>query len=55
MRLIIRRPHAYKFRAKHRQASIPGVVILNRKGEYLGGVDLRSKTAVSELLDLLDR
>ena len=41
LRVIVRRPHAYKFKANHRQAPIPGFAVLDSNGKYLGGVRLR--------------
>ncbi len=36
MRVIIRRPHAYRFRDQHREAPIPGLVFLGPDGKVKG-------------------
>ena len=53
MRIIIRRPHAYKFRAEYGKASIPGLVVLSPKGKMLGGVALPSRGVVDKMVGLL--
>ena len=53
--VIVRRPHAYKFKRDHSKSPIPGLVVLNGAGEYLGGVTLPSKSAVSDIVKLMDK
>ncbi len=40
VRVIIRRPHAYKFAADHENSPIPGLVLLDAEGKVLGAVGL---------------
>ena len=54
VRIIVRRPHAYKFKSEHRKAPIPGLVVLNAEGEFVGGVALPSKGAAQRLVELLE-
>ena len=51
--VIIRRPHAYKFKGEHRKAPIPGVAVLDADGKFVGGVRLPSKDAVDAIIKLL--
>ncbi|MFY9341691.1 MAG: hypothetical protein WAT39_04335 [Planctomycetota bacterium] len=53
MRVIVRRPHAYKFKEQHKEAPIPGLVVLGGDGKFVGGVDLPSKNAVADVVKLL--
>lgn len=53
MTVIIRRPHAYKFKQQHAESPIPGLVVLDGEGKFLGGVALPSKNAVEEVVKLL--
>jgi len=53
--VIVRRPHAYKFQQEYRQAPIPGLVVLDADGKYVGGVALPSEAAVANLVELLGK
>ncbi len=55
MRIIVRRPHAYRFREQHEQAPIPGFVVLDHDGTFVGGVPLPSAHAVAKVVELLRR
>ena len=55
LRVIVRRPHAYKFRKEHGKAPIPGLVVLDAEGVFVGGVALPSKGAVEKAVGLLKR
>ena len=55
MRVIVRRPHAYKFRRDHTKAPIPGLVVLDSEGKFVGGVPLPSENAVETIVDLLKK
>ena len=49
MRLLVRRPHAYKFVDDHKGAAIPGVTTLDADGHLLVGVDLKATDALKSL------
>ncbi len=51
--VIIRRPHAYKFKSEYRNAPIPGIAVLDADGKFVGGVRLPSKDAVDAIIKLL--
>ena len=51
LRVIIRRPHAYKFRRDHPKAAIPCLAIMNGQGKMLGGVRIPSADAVADLTE----
>lgn len=51
--MIVRRPHAYKFREQHEAAPIPGLVVLDADGKFVGGVKLPAKDAVEQTVALL--
>jgi hypothetical protein len=53
--VIIRRPHAYKFKRQHAAAPIPGVAFLNGDGEVLGTMRLPLKGAVERLVTLMSK
>ena len=53
MTVIVRRPHAYKFKREHRKAPIPGLAVLDAESKYMGGVALPSKDAVAKVIELL--
>lgn len=53
MRVIIRRPHAYRFRERYKDTPIPGFVVLDGDGKFLGCVALPSKDAVEGVVKLL--
>lgn len=55
VRVIIRRPHAYKVKAKYPDTPIPGLVVLDAEGKFLGAVALPSKDAGRALTELLCR
>ncbi len=55
MRVLIRRPHAYKFAPKHPGSHIPGIVLLNAEGKVLAAsTRLPARGGVEALLDVLD-
>ena len=53
VRLLVRRPLAYRFRDEHKGSIIPGVVVLDADGTLLAAVDLKSKDAATALLAAL--
>lgn len=55
MRLIIRRPHAYQFRSRHKQVPIPGIAILDVDGKLVDKHDLQGDDAAKTLADLLTK
>ena len=55
MKVIVRRPHAYKFKRQYEKAPIPGFVVLDADGEFVGGVKLPSKNAVAVVVELLGK
>jgi hypothetical protein len=55
VRIIVRRPHAYKFKAEHKKAPIPGLAVLDAEGRFVGGVPLPSKNAAEKVAKLLSR
>ena len=54
VRILIRRPHAYKFGRQYRNSPIPGIVLLNAKGKVLASSRLPARGGVETLLDVLD-
>ncbi len=54
VRILIRRPHAYKFRRDHPGSPIPGIILLNAKGKVLASTRLPARGGVEALLDVLD-
>jgi len=50
VRIIIRRPHAYEFRARYAGVPIPGVAILDDGGTLKGSAALTSAEELSKLL-----
>lgn len=40
VRLVLRRPHAYKFSADHGDTPIPGLVVLDADGKVVGSLAL---------------
>jgi hypothetical protein len=55
VRLIIRRPHAYQFRAVYKRAPIPGIAILDAEGGFVDGHDLKGEEAAAALAEFLTR
>jgi hypothetical protein len=53
VRIILRRPHAYEFKTKYEQAPIPGVIVLDAEGAWVGGFDFKGTKPVEDLLNLL--
>ncbi|MEK7867189.1 MAG: hypothetical protein AAB434_10940 [Planctomycetota bacterium] len=51
VRVIIRRPHAYKFAADHEGALIPGLTLLDADGKVLDAIGLPADAA--DAVDLL--
>ena len=50
VRIIIRRPQAYKFRSKHRGVPIPGITFLNPDDKVLSTFVFASKDAAKRLV-----
>ena len=55
MRVLIRRPHAYKFRRDHPKTAIPCLAIMNAEGRVLGGTAVPATNAVATILGLLEK
>ena len=55
LRVVIRRPHAYKFRRDHPKAAIPSLAIVDADGRMLGGTAVPSANAVSTILEVIKR
>ena len=55
VRVLIRRPHAYKFRRDHPKAAIPCLAIMNADGRLLGGTAVPAKNAVATIVGLLGK
>ncbi|GEM_PF-2024288 len=55
VRIIVRRPHAYTFQAKHKGTPIPGFVIVDSEGAVRGAHDLRGESAARDLAELLNK
>jgi len=53
--VLVRRPHAYKFRAEHPGTPIPGLVVLDAEGKVKGAVALSATDAVEKMVELLVR
>ncbi len=53
VRILIRRPHAYRFRRDHPGSPIPGLLLLDAKGKVLESTRLPAPEGVKTLLDLL--
>ncbi len=53
VRVIVRRPHAYKFVAKDKTIAIPGIVFLDREGNVVGSVQLDSAETLVEKMNNL--
>lgn len=51
VRLIVRRPQAYQFKAKDEKAPIPGIVFLNADGKLVGAIPLE---AAKQFLDKMN-
>ena len=45
VRLILRRPHAYKFSADHGDTPIPGLVVLDAEGKVVASLPLPAEDA----------
>lgn len=55
VRVIVRRPHAYKFRAEYERAIIPGLTVLDAEGRFVGATGLPSPGAAAKVIELLHR
>ena len=53
VRILIRRPHAYRFRRDHPGVPIPGLVLMDAKGQVLDSARLPAKGGAKTLLELL--
>lgn len=54
VRVIIRRPHAYRFRETHAGAPIPGLAFLGPDGKMKGGFVFEDASAKAALLAKLN-
>ena len=54
IRILIRRPHAYKFRKDHTGTQIPGLVLLDVKGGMLESVRLPARGGVKSLVEIFE-
>lgn len=52
--LILRRPHAYKFAADHKGASIPGIAILDAEGKLAGNFAFGKESDTKDLAEALE-
>jgi len=48
VRLIIRRPHAYRFAQEHKGATIPGIAFLDGEGKLTGNAVLKDAPGLLE-------
>lgn len=55
VRILIRRPHAYRFRRNHSGAPIPGLVLLDTKGGTLDSARLPSRGGVKSLVEIFTK
>ena len=55
VRIILRRPQTYEFRAKHKEAPIPGVVVLDGDGGVKGKYDLKGEDAAQQIAGMLEK
>ncbi len=53
VRVIVRRPHAYKFVEKDKTAAVPGIVFLDQEGNVVGSVQLDSAEKLVEKMNKL--
>lgn len=53
VRILIRRPHAYRFRKDHPGSPIPGLVLMDHKGKVLDSARLPARRGSNALLELL--
>lgn len=53
VRILIRRPHAYRFRRDHPGAPIPGLVLMDGNGRVLDSTRLPVRGGVKALVKLL--
>jgi hypothetical protein len=53
VRIIIRRPQAYEFKAAHDEAPIPGLVFLDGDGKVRGTHELDGDDAAATLVELM--
>lgn len=54
MTIIIRRPHAYKFAADHKGASIPGVAVFDAAGTLQANCDPGKAVSAKDVAEFLD-
>ncbi len=54
MRILIRRPHAYKFLQRESRAPIPGLILLAADGEALAGSPMPA-ASVDKLIRLVEK
>ena len=55
MGIIIRRPHAYEFKAQQKEAPIPGFVVLDADGKLVAKHDLKGDDAAATLVEMMDK
>lgn len=53
IKVIVRRPHAYAFRKRYEEAKIPGLTVLDERGQLVGSVALPATDAVDRVVGLL--
>lgn len=53
VRIIIRRPQAYEFKAAHDEAPIPGIIFLDGDGKVRGTHELKGDAAAATLVELM--
>ena len=54
VRILIRRPHAYEFRARHAAAPIPAIAFLDGRGELKGTFKLDAAASAAKLAGMLE-
>ena len=54
IRVMVRRPHAYRFLRDYPKAGIPSLVVLDASGKMLGGTSLRAKDPAGAIRKLAD-
>jgi hypothetical protein len=52
VRILIRRPHAYRFRKDYPGTPIPGLVLMDSKGKVLDSIRLPARGGAKTLVEL---
>jgi hypothetical protein len=55
VRVIVRRPHAYRFRKDHPSSPIPGMVILDAEGAFVAGFAFKGEDQAKRLAAELEK